>query len=446
MDLNGIPPPYSMQDLFLATPEEHPPAYRRLPLYEDIVRDVGQLGEAMGGRRVAHDDKEVKVGVEFAGKEARELLRGSLPVPSLPEYSFEGSAPLSSLSVSQATASIESSVGSLPLSSLTHSIDPGPRPPGVSVTIHVKHERARSPRVQKRVPILDLGHHPDHAQPPPHAHPSATAPVDTKYTGHILISNYHISYVLPKVFLVRYPDSDGYSPASGSLRRSPIVERNTVQLLAAIDMFVPYASRPPRSPYVVYPDPAMPAQQHPAAHTPALSRILVVRVALSRSGTSSYDNIADDESSDSSTTGFSDGCGFPSAERIRVRWAKPMKVIGGGDGRRRVGVKDIKGDMTCEVLGKMWDPQHQQEGIVMSVEGDVQTKGSDISWVPGRLNDWEVGAALVIVNEYLGHLRKGLATFWVNPQVYPRVHPRVQRIAPFQREFQRGGNPHIPKR
>ncbi|KAJ7799638.1 hypothetical protein B0H14DRAFT_3491394 [Mycena olivaceomarginata] len=48
MDLNGIPPPYSMQDLFLATPEERPPAYRRLPLYEDIVRDVGQLGEAMG--------------------------------------------------------------------------------------------------------------------------------------------------------------------------------------------------------------------------------------------------------------------------------------------------------------------------------------------------------------------------------------------------------------
>jgi hypothetical protein len=51
-----------------------------------------------------------------------------------------------------------------------------------------------------------------------------------------------------------------------------------------------------------------------------------------------------------------------------------MKVIGGGDGRRRVGVKDVKGDMTCEVLGKMWDPQHQQEGIVMSVEGDVQVR------------------------------------------------------------------------
>ncbi|KAJ7324023.1 hypothetical protein DFH08DRAFT_969026 [Mycena albidolilacea] len=48
MDLHGIPPPYSMQDLFRATPEEHPLAYRHLPLYEDIVRDVRQLGEAMG--------------------------------------------------------------------------------------------------------------------------------------------------------------------------------------------------------------------------------------------------------------------------------------------------------------------------------------------------------------------------------------------------------------
>ncbi|KAJ7894285.1 hypothetical protein B0H14DRAFT_3427054 [Mycena olivaceomarginata] len=48
MDLEGIPPPYLMQDPLLATPEGPPPVYRHLPLYEDIVRDVGQLGEAMG--------------------------------------------------------------------------------------------------------------------------------------------------------------------------------------------------------------------------------------------------------------------------------------------------------------------------------------------------------------------------------------------------------------
>ncbi|KAJ7862375.1 hypothetical protein B0H14DRAFT_2575450 [Mycena olivaceomarginata] len=70
-------------------------------------------------------------------------------------------------------------------------------------------------------------------------------------------------------------------------------------------------------------------------------------------------------------------------------------------------VKDITGDMMCTVLGKMRDPQHQREGIVMSVEYkgtckgvwysrvatmlgmdvSLEAKGSDILWVPGRLND-----------------------------------------------------------
>ncbi|KAF7337983.1 hypothetical protein MVEN_02021900 [Mycena venus] len=248
---------------------------------------------------------------------------------------------------------------------------------------------------------------------------SATPPVDTKYTGHILISNYHIS-----------------------LRRSSIIERNTVQFMAAIDMFVPYASRPPRSPYLVsiptprclhnnirlriFPPSAVSASfaslssadedggSWDLTSDPHVTRATSSR--QSRSGTYSYGNVADDESSDSSTTGFSDGCGiqgtFPSAERIRVRWAKPTKVVGGGgDGRRRVGVKDVKGDMTCAVLGKMWDAEHQREGIVMGVEYkgtckgvwfpgvatmlgmdvSLEAKGSDISWVPGRLNDWEIG-------------------------------------------------------
>ncbi|KAJ7256483.1 hypothetical protein B0H12DRAFT_1049739 [Mycena haematopus] len=270
---------------------------------------------------------------------------------------------------------------------------------------------------------------------------AATPPVDTKYTGHILISNYHISYILPKVFPARYQDSDGYSRSSGGLRHSSIIERNTVQFMAAIDMFVPYASRPPRSPYLVsiptprclhnnirlriFPPSAVSASfaslssadedggSWDLTSDPHVTRATSSR--QSRSGTYSYGNIADDESSDSSTTGFSDGCGiqgtFPSAERIRVRWAKPIKVVGGGDGRRRVGVKDVKGDMSCAVIGKMWDAEHQREGIVMNVEYkgtcrgvwysgvatmlgmdvSLEAKGSDISWVPGRLNDWEVG-------------------------------------------------------
>ncbi|KAJ6502109.1 hypothetical protein C8R45DRAFT_1070652 [Mycena sanguinolenta] len=270
---------------------------------------------------------------------------------------------------------------------------------------------------------------------------TATPPVDSKYTGHILISNYHISYILPKEFPTRYQDSDGYSRSSGSLRHSSIIERNTVQFMAAIDMFVPYASRPPRSPYLVsiptprclhnnirlriFPPSAVSTSfaslssadeeggSWDLTSDPHVTRATSSR--QSRSGSYSYGNIADDESSDSSTAGFSEGCGiqgtFPSAERIRVRWAKPMKVVGGGDGRRRVGVKDVKGDMSCAVLGKMWDAEHQREGILMNVEYkgtckgvwysgvatmlgmdvSLEAKGSDISWVPGRLNDWEVG-------------------------------------------------------
>ncbi|KAJ7137734.1 hypothetical protein C8R44DRAFT_335991 [Mycena epipterygia] len=271
---------------------------------------------------------------------------------------------------------------------------------------------------------------------------SATPPVDSKYTGHILVSGYHISYVLPKAFPARYQESDGYSRSSGSVRRPSIIERNSVQFMAAIDMWVPYASRPPRSPYLlsiptprclhnnvrlrIFPPTAVSASfaslssaDEEAGSWDLTSDPHVTRATSSRqsrSGTFSYGNIADDESSDSSTTGFSDGCGiqgtFPSAERIRVRWAKPTKVVGGGDdGRRRVGVKDVKGEMTCAVLGKMWDPEQQRDGILMNVEYkgtckgvwfpgvatmlgmdvSLEAKGSDVSWVPGQPSDWQVG-------------------------------------------------------
>ncbi|KAJ7047210.1 hypothetical protein C8F04DRAFT_1217480 [Mycena alexandri] len=271
---------------------------------------------------------------------------------------------------------------------------------------------------------------------------SATPPVDSKYTGHILVSGYHISYILPKAFPTRYQDSDHYSRSTGSVRRSSIVERNTVQFMAAIDMFVPYSSRPPRSPYLlsiptprclhnnvrlrIFPPTAASASFASLSSAdedggawdltsdPHVTRATSSR--QSRAGTYSYGNVADDESSDSSTAGFSDGCGiqgtFPSAERIRVRWAKPTKVVGGGgDGRRRVGVKDVRGEMTCTVLGKMLNAEHQRDGVLMHVEYkgtckgvwfpgvatmlgmdvSLEAKNSDLSWVPGQLSDWEIG-------------------------------------------------------
>jgi hypothetical protein len=87
----------------------------------------------------------------------------------------------------------------------------------------------------------------------------------------------------------------------------------------------------------------------------------------------SYHHFADDESSDSSTAGFSEGCGiqgtFPSTVRIRVRWATPSKNVDmEGDGRRRIGVREVKGEMTCVVLGKGKYNFGGAEGVMMSVE------------------------------------------------------------------------------
>lgn len=135
--------------------------------------------------------------------------------------------------------------------------------------------------------------------------------------------------------------------------------------------------------------------------------------------TNSYGNFADDESSDSSTTGFADGCGiqgtFPSAERIRIRWARPSKSVnvpgGGRDGRRRVGVKTVKGEMTCAVRGKRGGPESGiPEGVLMDVnytgscsgvwfpgvatllgmDVGLEAKGCDVSWPEGGSAQWDV--------------------------------------------------------
>jgi len=46
-----------------------------------------------------------------------------------------------------------------------------------------------------------------------------------------------------------------------------------------------------------------------------------------------------------------------------------------GDGRRRVGVREVKGEMTCVVLGKGKDDIDGSEGIMLSVEYKGTCKG-----------------------------------------------------------------------
>jgi hypothetical protein len=148
----------------------------------------------------------------------------------------------------------------------------------------------------------------------------------------------------------------------------------------------------------------------------------VTRATSTRHGRSiSNSHFADDESSDSSTAGFSDGCGiqgtFPSAERLRVRWAPPLKnfdVPNGGDGRRRVGVREAQAEMTCVILGKGKSDRTSTEGVVMRIECKgtckgvwfpgvatmlgmdvgLEAKGSDVSWISESEPKWTVGGSL----------------------------------------------------
>ncbi|TFK54657.1 hypothetical protein OE88DRAFT_1642017 [Heliocybe sulcata] len=277
------------------------------------------------------------------------------------------------------------------------------------------------------------------------AHNAHIPPLDERYTGQVLVSGYQVSYVLPREFppssrlngIDELESRIAMSRSPGSThraRRTSVSEKNVIQFMAAIDLWVPLLTKPPRAPYLLsIPTPRclsnhiklriFPPNSSASASLHSLSSAEedpgswdltadphVTRNASSKaSRASSYTHFADDESSDSSTAGFSDGCGiqgtFPSTEQVRVRWATPMKTVE-GDGRRRVGVRDVKGEMTAVVLGKGRDKTG--EGVVMKLEysGTCQGvwfpgvatllgldvtldgQGSDVSWLPGADARW----------------------------------------------------------
>ncbi|KAF8911057.1 hypothetical protein CPB84DRAFT_1763256 [Gymnopilus junonius] len=277
------------------------------------------------------------------------------------------------------------------------------------------------------------------------------APIDIQYTGHILVSNYAISFVLPKVFLSRPRDDspsdvEGVAPRTPARSRRSISERNLVQFMAAINMWVPFLSKPPRFPFLLsIPTPRCLSNniklrifppENTSSSFASLSSVEddnatwdltsdphVTRTASTRpSRTNSYSHFADDESSDSSVINTTEGCviqgTFPSAERIRIRWAKPIKILNipsDHDGnRRRVGIEDVKGEMVCIVRGQGRSVNNPEvEGILMQVQYQGQckgiwfpgvatllgldmslrAKGSDISWPKGYPSQWEVSGS-----------------------------------------------------
>lgn len=87
-------------------------------------------------------------------------------------------------------------------------------------------------------------------------------PLEEKYTGHILVSGYQVSFVLPKEFPPRSrmngDDAELRSrPNLNALvtptrhRRGSIGDKNVIHFMAGISMIVPYISTPPRAPYLV---------------------------------------------------------------------------------------------------------------------------------------------------------------------------------------------------
>jgi len=83
------------------------------------------------------------------------------------------------------------------------------------------------------------------------SHGTSVPPLDDKYTGHILVSGYNISYVLPKEFPPRFGEDSAIRFSTAKMRRGSVGERNNMNFMAGIDLWVPYVSRPPKAPYLV---------------------------------------------------------------------------------------------------------------------------------------------------------------------------------------------------
>ncbi|TBU42065.1 hypothetical protein BD309DRAFT_1081657 [Dichomitus squalens] len=272
-----------------------------------------------------------------------------------------------------------------------------------------------------------------------------TPGLDEKYTGQILVSAYHVSYIIPKEFPRRESDPRSRRPSTFA------------QFMAAIDIWAPYISQPPHAPYLLSipvprclsnhirlkifppntPKPSSSLASLSSADEDASSWDLtsdphVTRSASARlSRSHSYNNFADDESSDASTSaGFSDGPGiqgsFPSSERIRIRWARPIKASQlptTSDGRKRVGIREVKGDMSCTVLGaSKGKGRDASEGLVVRVQYEATCKGvwfpgvatllgldvaleagdCDVTWVPSSEAKWSINGGVAFTGYAMG--------------------------------------------
>jgi len=268
----------------------------------------------------------------------------------------------------------------------------------------------------------------------------AYATLDDRYTGTILVNDYNVCFVTPREIpsLPRDQSSILRTQSSSSHRRRPsMVDRRTLNFMAAIEMWVPYTCTPPNAPYVLsIPTPRCLSNQiRLRIFPPNSSQVSGSYASLSSAEdeisswdltsdppvtrgtmglTNPHSDMADDESSDSSYPSvgtYADGCGiqgnFPSTERIRIRWAAPLKpnsTLVTRGGRRQVGIRETGAETQYEVLGRhndgllvkidhkahckgVWFP-----GVATLVGVDIKLHSSecDVSWAPGSESKWVV--------------------------------------------------------
>jgi hypothetical protein len=264
--------------------------------------------------------------------------------------------------------------------------------------------------------------------------------LDDRYTGTILVNDYNVCFVTPREIPVIPRDQSSIlrTPSTSShRRRASVVDRRTLNFMAAIEMWVPYTCCPPNAPYVLsIPTPRCLSNQiRLRIFPPNSSQVSGSYASLSSAEDeiSSWDltsdppvtrgplgpanphsDMADDESSDSSYPSIGthpDGCGiqgnFPSTERIRVRWAAPLKpnsTLVTRDGRRQVGIREISAETHYEILGRHHDGllvkvDHKARckgvwfpGVATMVGLDIKlhTSECDVSWAPGLEPRWNV--------------------------------------------------------
>ncbi|EJD02185.1 uncharacterized protein FOMMEDRAFT_168705 [Fomitiporia mediterranea MF3/22] len=279
---------------------------------------------------------------------------------------------------------------------------------------------------------------------------SAVPTLEERFTGYFLISGYNVCYVLPKEFPAKYKIRGGTDSESDVLsargmqrtssyrsgssgRRHSIGERNTMQFMAGMSLSVPFSSKPPKAPYMLsipiprclsnnikvrLPSPSSISTSFASlesdedstgwdvATEPHVTRVSPLKHS---SRTSAYTEFADDESSEASLTGSAlENCmiqgTFTSADTIRIRWATPLRAQDYPDGRRRVGVDEVAGNMTCTVLEtradgvKMrLDYQGTCSGVwfpgvatMLGMDVGLDTQGGRLTWPPDSDGQWTI--------------------------------------------------------